>query len=186
MTAIIRFMRWHVHSERPIYKDQWLDIRSADIELPDGRHLDHRIIYSAPGAGAVVTNQGAEVLLLWRHRFITDTWGYEIPLGRIDPGEEPIDAAARECEEETGWRPGPLRPLIYIQPSNGIMTSQHHIFYADNATSVGPATEGFEADHIEWVPLYKIPTLISEQKIVSGTTVAALLFAITEQASHSA
>ncbi len=63
-------MRWTVHSERSLYTDPWLDIRIADVELPDGRHLDHRLIRTLPGAGAVVV-EDRRVLLLWRHRFIT-------------------------------------------------------------------------------------------------------------------
>ncbi|MEY9211446.1 hypothetical protein ABH917_000892 [Thermobifida halotolerans] len=66
-------MRWIVHSEKPLYQDRWLDIRLADVEITGGRHLSHRLIRSAPGAGAVVLNGRGEVLLLWRHRFITDT-----------------------------------------------------------------------------------------------------------------
>ena len=89
-------MRWIVHSEKPLYTDPWLDIRLADVELPDGRHLEHRLIRTLPGAGAVVTGQQNRVLLLWRHRFITDTWGWEIPVGRAEPGEDPAQAAARE------------------------------------------------------------------------------------------
>jgi len=89
-------MRWIVHSEKPLYNDPWLDIRLADVELPDGRHLKHRLIRTPPGAGAVVTDQHWRVLLLWRHRFITDTWGWEIPVGRAEPGEDPAQAAARE------------------------------------------------------------------------------------------
>ena len=107
-------MRWTVHSEKPLYEDEWLDIRLADVELPDGRHLDHRVIRTLPGAGAVVLNEQREVLVLWRHRFITDTWAYEIPMGGIDPGEDPATAAAREVEEETGWVPGPLRGVMAI------------------------------------------------------------------------
>jgi 8-oxo-dGTP pyrophosphatase MutT (NUDIX family) len=95
-------MRWIVHSEKPLYNDPWLDIRLADVELPDGRHLEHRLIRTPPGAGAVVTDEHRRVLLLWRHRFITDTWGWEIPLGRAEPGEGPAEAAGREAEEETG------------------------------------------------------------------------------------
>ena len=45
------------------------------------------------------------MLLLWRHRFITDTWGWEIPAGRVEAGEALEDAARREAIEETGWAP---------------------------------------------------------------------------------
>jgi 8-oxo-dGTP pyrophosphatase MutT (NUDIX family) len=98
-------MEWKVVSERPLYADEWLDIRIADVELPDGRHLAHRSIRTPPGAGAVVIDTGRRVLLIWRHRFITGTWSWEIPVGKIEDGETPAGAAAREFEEETGWQP---------------------------------------------------------------------------------
>src|SRR3954452_16284955 len=98
-------MRWIVHSEQDLYRDQWVYVVAADVEIPGGRHLDHRIIRTAaPGAGIVVV-QNQRVLLLWRHRFITETWAWEIPQGGIRPGETPSGAAVREAEEETGWRP---------------------------------------------------------------------------------
>ena len=103
-------MRWIVHSEKPLYTDPWLDIRLADVELPDGRHLEHRLIRTPPGAGTVITDEHRRVLLLWRHRFITDTWGWEIPVGRAEPGESPAQAAAREAEEETAGAPDRSRP----------------------------------------------------------------------------
>ncbi|MEU7835398.1 MULTISPECIES: NUDIX hydrolase [unclassified Nonomuraea] len=173
-------MRWQVHSEEPLYTDRWLDVRVADVELPDGRHLDHRLIRTASGAGAVVTDDQGRVLLIWRHRFITDTWGWEIPTGRIEEGEEPIVAAAREVEEETGWRPGPLRPLLYTQPSNGISDSAQHVFRADGARHIGPPAEPWEAERIEWVPLTDVRRLIDKRGIVCGTTMNALLYLLIE------
>lgn len=171
-------MQWKVNSERSLYRDQWVDVRSADVELPDGRHLDHRLILTSASAGAVVVNDGGRVLLLWRHRFITNTWGYEIPIGRIGPGEAPIEAAAREVEEETGWRPGPLTSLLYVQPSAGLTSSQHHIFHTTRSTYVGPAVDSIESEYVEWVPLSRVVDLIGKGQIVSGTTVAALLMAL--------
>ncbi|MET7424222.1 NUDIX hydrolase [Dactylosporangium sp. NPDC005555] len=171
-------MRWQVNSERTLYQDQWVHVLSADVELPDGRHLDHRLIRSAPGAGAVVVVDG-KVLLLWRHRFITDTWTYEIPVGAIGD-DEPTVAAAREVEEETGWRPGPLRPLIYTQPTPGLMNSEHHVFRADSAEYVGPPVDGFESERVEWVPLNDIRRLIDKRDIVTGTTLVALLYTLAD------
>jgi 8-oxo-dGTP pyrophosphatase MutT (NUDIX family) len=178
-------MRWKVNSQRTLYEDQWVHLLAADVELPDGRHLDHRVIRSSgPGAGAVVTDNGA-VLLMWRHRFITDSWGWEIPLGRIDPGEDPAEAAAREVEEETGWRPArPLRPLIYTQPTPGLMTSQHHIFHADSATYVGEPEDGFESERVDWIPLGQIRGLIDKRDIVAATTLVALLYLLATEGAQ--
>jgi 8-oxo-dGTP pyrophosphatase MutT (NUDIX family) len=171
-------MRWTVHGERPLYQDEWLDIRLADVELPDGRHLEHRLIRTLPGAGCV-TIQDGQVLLLWRHRFITDTWGWEIPFGKIDPGEDPAHAAARETEEETGWRPGPLTPLLKVNPTAGLSDSVHHVYLADGAQPIGPPQDAYESSRIAWVTLADVPAIIGRGEISSGTTLAALLYAIT-------
>ncbi|MDE3722171.1 NUDIX domain-containing protein [Nocardiopsis sp. N85] len=168
-------MRWTVHSERPLYTDPWLDVRVADVELPDGHRFDHRLIRRPRGAGAVIRD-GDRVLLLWRHRFITDTWGYEVPMGGVHEEEDPRDAAAREAEEETGWRPRTLEPLLRVQPSSGLTDSEHHVFVTDDAEKVGEPTDAWESERIEWVPLVRVPSLIEQGLMVSATTVSALLY----------
>ncbi|AQZ68898.1 Nudix hydrolase family protein [[Actinomadura] parvosata subsp. kistnae] len=173
-------MRWQVHSEKSVYLDPWLDVRIADVELPDGRHIDHRLIRTAPGAGAVVTDADDRVLLIWRHRFITDSWGWEIPLGQVDDGEPPIAAAAREVEEETGWRPGPLRPLLAVQPGNGFSDGLNHVYRADSAVHVGPPAHPWEAERVEWVPFATVRKLVATGDIVCGTSISALLHTLVE------
>lgn len=173
-------MRWTVHSEKPLYTDPWLDIHLADVEITGGRHLEHRVIRSVAGAGAVVVDSERRVLLEWRHRFITDAWGYEIPIGGIGDGEAPEAAAAREVEEETGWRPGPMRPLTIVHPTPGLSDSRHYIFWADGARHIGPPADDWEAERIEWVPLTDVRALVEKGKIVSGTSMAALLLAASQ------
>jgi 8-oxo-dGTP pyrophosphatase MutT (NUDIX family) len=173
-------MKWKVGPERPLYVDDWLDIRVADVELPDGRHLDHRLVRTKPGAGVVAVNHDHRVLLLWRHRFITQTWGWEIPIGRVEVGESHVEAAAREFEEETGWRPGPLRPMIRVQPTPGLSTSEHHIFRTDGAMYIGEAADKSEAERVDWLPLSELRGLIEKEEMTSGTTIAALLYLLSE------
>ncbi|MEO6703957.1 MAG: NUDIX hydrolase [Jatrophihabitantaceae bacterium] len=169
-------MRWSVESERNLYQDDWLQLRMADVVLPDGRHLDHRLVRCSDGAYAALVSSG-RVLLMWRHRFITDAWGWEVPGGAIDAGEEPVAAAAREFEEETGWRPdSPLRPLVRIDPSPGLMTTRHHIFQLDSATYIGPPEHGFESDRIAWIALDEALALIDKGDIIDANTVTALLY----------
>jgi 8-oxo-dGTP pyrophosphatase MutT (NUDIX family) len=115
-------MQWKVHGERPIYTSKWVNLWLVDVELPDGQRFEHHVVRMQPVAAAAVIDDQRRVLMLWRHRFITGTWGWEIPTGIVDPGETPAQTAAREVEEETGWRPGPLTPLVSYEPTNGILT----------------------------------------------------------------
>jgi 8-oxo-dGTP pyrophosphatase MutT (NUDIX family) len=135
-----------------------------------------------PSAGAVAVDDQRRALLIWRHRFITDLWGWEMPMGRIDDGETPAQAAARETEEETGWRPGPLREVAYVQPSSGIMDAAHYLHVADGATKVGAPRDGFESARIQWVPLADVPSLIAKREIVSSSTMAVLLYLLAQSA----
>ena len=95
-------------------------------------------------------------------------------------GESPAEAAAREFVEETGWRPGQLRPLIYVQPTPGLSSSEHHIFRADEAVYIGEATDKSESERMAWLPLSELRARIEKAEITSGTTVAALLYLLSE------
>src|SRR5947209_8496211 len=143
-------MRWTVHGERSVYESEWVSLHLVDIEVPGHGRFEHHVVRMPNhAAGTVVHDPGRGLLLLWRHRFITDSWGWEIPAGRIEPGESPIDAAAREALEETGWQPGRLRPLVEYQPTNGLSDQVFHIYLADGATEVGPPSDPGESERIE-------------------------------------
>lgn len=99
-------MKWTVHGRRTLYESDWVNLSLEDVELGDGRRLEHHVIRMPRQSVAVVVRDDAgRVLLLWRHRFITDTWGWEIPAGWADPGETAEEAARREVEEETAGVP---------------------------------------------------------------------------------
>jgi 8-oxo-dGTP pyrophosphatase MutT (NUDIX family) len=118
------------------------------------------------------------VLLIWRHRFIPDMWGWELPGGRVEAGEDPAEAAAREVLEETGWRPGPLTHLLDVRTSPGFTDGVHHIFRAEGAVRVGPPVD-VEAERIEWVPIADAPALIARGEVTSASTMAGLLYLMT-------
>jgi 8-oxo-dGTP pyrophosphatase MutT (NUDIX family) len=163
-------MRWTVHGERPIYESEWVNLVLTDVEVPGGERFDHHVLrMPQQAAGAVVFDPDRGVLLLWRHRFVTDTWGWEIPAGRIDPGEAPIEAAARETLEETGWEPGPLRPLVWYQPHN---------FRADGAHHVGDPSDPGEAERVEWVSVERVRRLASTGEILDGLSLTGILYAL--------
>ncbi|MFK4090086.1 NUDIX domain-containing protein [Kribbella sp. NPDC020789] len=173
-------MRWRIHEEREVWANPWLSVRRLDVEQPDGRRLDYHAVRLADVAAAVVTDAENRVLMMWRHRFLTDTWAWELPMGIVEAGEAPIEAAAREVEEETGWRPGPLTHLIRSQPGAGIMDAVHHVFRATGATRIGEPTERNESDRIEWIALADVPAMIANGEIVSGITLVGLQQALLQ------
>ncbi|WP_256789973.1 NUDIX hydrolase [Frankia sp. AvcI1] len=168
-------MKWRVHQERTVFQTPWITLAFLAVEQPDGQRAEYHVVRLRNVAITALLDESRRVLMLWRHRFVTDTWGWELPMGLVEDGEEPVDAAARELEEETGWRPGPLRPLIYAQPANGITDAQHFVFRADSATFTGPPTELNESDRIEWIPLDEIGELIRQRKIVSSATLVGVM-----------
>ncbi|WP_413808553.1 NUDIX domain-containing protein [Streptomyces sp. OE57] len=174
-------MEWKTHGERQIYTNPWVNLCLVDVEQPDGRRWEHHVVRLRHLAVAAVVNDQREILMMWRHRFITDAWAWELPMGLIEDGETPEAAAAREVEEETGWRPGPMKPLIYAEPANGITDSQHYVFRADGATHIGPPTEKNESDRIEWVPLDRVRGMIDRREIVSSGSLVGLLYVLMDE-----
>jgi ADP-ribose pyrophosphatase len=168
-------MRWIVHGERALHETPWVRLRSLDVEQPDGARTDYHVVRLRDLAVTAAVDERRRVLMMWRHRFVTDTWAWELPMGLVEDGESPARAAARELEEETGWRPGPLRELVYAQPAAGITDSQHFVFRADGARRVGEPTERNESDRLEWIDLADLPGMIARREIVSSATLVGVM-----------
>ena len=170
-------MKWIVHGERVIYDSPWVRLALADVEVPDGPRFDHHVIRAVrAAAGVVVTNEDDDVLLLWRHRFITDTWGWEIPAGNAEAGESIEDAARREVLEETGWEVGALRELTAYHPMNGICDQTFSLFHASDAVYRHPPTDTSESEQISWVPLDAVKRSILDGEVTDGLSLTALTF----------
>ena len=172
-------MRWIEHGERSLYESDYVSLRMVDIEVPGGERFDHHVIRMPHQAsGTIVHDPDRGVLMLWRHRFTTDTWGWEIPAGRVDAGESPSEAGQRETLEETGWRPGPLRPLFDYFPYNGISDGTFHLFAADRAEHVGDPVDTDEAERVAWVPWADVRVAIDAGQVGDGLSLTALLWVL--------
>jgi 8-oxo-dGTP pyrophosphatase MutT (NUDIX family) len=167
-------VRWTIHGERSLYESDWMNLRLVDVELPGGPRFEHHVVrYPQDAAGTVIVDPARGVLLLRRHRFVTDTWGWEIPAGRIDPGETAEQAAEREAVEETGWRPLDLERFGFSNPSIGLVDQRFNYFIARRAEHVG-AFDIAETESIAWFAPDDVRTMIGQGEIPDGLSVTAL------------
>ena len=169
--------RWINRGDTEIYQCPWLQVVTSDVLLPDGTEIDHHVVrMPRPAAGTIIVADD-RVLLLYRHRFITDTWGWEIPAGAVDAGETIAQAAIRESLEETGWRPQHVTPVCTFYPANGVLDQSFHIFISNDAEHQGEPTDTNEAVQVSWQPVAEVRAMLASGLISDGLSFGGLAFA---------
>ncbi|MDI3423639.1 NUDIX domain-containing protein [Streptomyces luteolus] len=166
---------WRIHGERDLYDNRWVKLQLWDVEPPGMERFEHHVVKLHHVAVTAVLDDQDRVLMMWRYRFVPQQFGWELPGGIVDEGEDAADTAVREVVEETGWRPKSVERIASYQPMVGMVDSPHDIFVAHGAEQVGEPTDLEEAGHIEWVPLADIPALMARGQLLGSGTLVALL-----------
>ncbi len=131
-----------------------------------------------PGAVAVVPVVDGAVVLIRQYRAPVDAALLELPAGKLDvPGEDPEAAAARELEEEIGYRPGSLEPLATFFTGPGFTDEYMRVYVATGciATPMHPHGPEEQAAEIVHVPVDDLPALIAAGDVADAKTLVGLL-----------
>ena len=166
--------RWIIHDERVLDDSRKTRFSIAKVELPNGVVFEQYVMRMPRAAMVVVLDDAQRVLMMWRHRWILDRWVWELPGGYVDDSEDPVAAAAREVEEETGWRPKHLEMLLSFQPMVGTADAENLVFLARGAEPTGTAADANEAEQVEWLPLDSVPGRIAAGEIVGAGSIVGL------------
>jgi 8-oxo-dGTP pyrophosphatase MutT (NUDIX family) len=178
-----RASKWTIHGERVIDDSRRAVLSIADVELPDGVRFEQYVLRIPQAAIVVVLDDAQRVLMMRRHRFIIDRWVWELPGGYLDPDEDPASCAAREVEEETGWRPRSMTPILEFQPMVGTIDQTNIVYLARGAADTGAAPDINEAEQIAWIPVAEVREMIRRREIVGAGSVAGLLAVLLEHAT---
>jgi 8-oxo-dGTP pyrophosphatase MutT (NUDIX family) len=171
--------QWTIHGENVVDENRHIKLSTVDIELPDGVKFTQYVARMPRCAMTLVLNDKHEALLMYRHRFIIDRWVWELPGGYVDHAEYVAIAAAREVEEETGWRPKTMEHLVSFQPSIGTLDQPQEIYLARGADLTDTPPDINEAEDVRWIPLEEAVTMIDRSEIVGAATVVALYRALS-------
>ncbi|MFJ6558586.1 NUDIX domain-containing protein [Streptomyces sp. NPDC091412] len=172
---------WRIHGERDLYDNRWVKLQLWDVEPPGVERFEHHVVRLHRVAVTAVLDDQDRALMMWRYRFVPQQFGWELPGGIVDAGEDPAATALREVVEETGWRPKSLEHVVTYQPMVGMVDSPHEIFVGHGAEKVGEPSDLEEAGHIEWVPLADIPGLMARGELMGSGTLVALLHILASQ-----
>lgn len=171
----LRPSRWKVR-ERLVDDSRMVRLSIADVVLPDGARFEQYVMRMPRAATVVVVNERDEVLMLRRHRFVVDRWVWELPGGYVEDREDGAATAAREVEEETGWRPLALEPVLAFQPLIGSVDSRNELFVAHGAERAGTAIDVNEAERVAWIPVDALMGLVRSGEIAGSATVIGALW----------
>lgn len=169
--------RWKIHGERVVDDSRRGRLSIVEIELPDGVTFEQYVLRLRKGAIVAVVN-GGKVLMMWRHRFVIDRWVWELPGGYVDEAEDPSVTAAREVEEETGWRPLNIERVLAFQPMVSTIDAENIIYLARGAEYVGDPADINEAEKVAWFDLADIVPMIERGEIVGSSSVVGLVAAL--------
>lgn len=159
-------------SSHIVYDGKILQLTVDKVELPDQKQSVRECVRHCGGA-AVLLIIGGKVALVKQYRYLYGKAIYEIPAGKMEEGEDPAVAAARECEEETGYR-AEVKHLLDIYPSPGYTDEVIHIYLAENAEYVGQKTDDGEFLSCEFIPLDEVIKMVESGKICDAKTVTAI------------
>lgn len=149
-------------SSREIYQGRILTLREEIVSLPDGKE-GRREIVSHPGAVAVVVETEQGIVLVRQYRKALEDSLWELPAGKLDPGEEPEEAAIRETYEETGYKAGKLNLLTCLYTSPGFADERIYL-YAAEELKLGRA----HPDPDEYLEVRVFPKAELKGKLLAG------------------
>lgn len=164
-------------SSRVVYDGGLLEVREDAVLLPDGKHARREYVVH-PGAALIlpIFSDGS-ILLEWQYRYPVGMHCYELPAGKFEPGEPPLETAKRELLEETGYIAGLWRELGPLYPNVGYSNERIDFFLARELSLTEASPDEGEFLETLRVPLDEALSWVRSGKIGDVKTMLGLLWA---------
>ncbi|WP_084410782.1 NUDIX domain-containing protein [Paenibacillus glacialis] len=169
-------------STQPIYEGRIISLQIDTVRLPDGKTATREVVRH-PGAVAVLALHEGKMLVVDQFRQPMGRCEIEIPAGKLEPGEDPLEAAVRELEEETGYRCGEIKLLQSFYTSPGFADELIHLYVTQDLEIGEMAPDEDEFLELSEITLEEAYRYIQEGRISDAKTIMAVyawhLFTIT-------
>ena len=164
-----------VLSTRRVYEGKVLSLDVDEVLEPEGVRATREVVRHRGSVAALPVHEDGRMVLVRQYRYAVDALVWELPAGRLDPGETVEDAARREMEEEVGLRPRGLEPLATFYTTPGFCDERMHLFRATGLESVAARPEADERIESRAFTRTEVEEMIRRGEIAEGKTLVALL-----------
>lgn len=167
-------------SEKPLsadykYRGRIINLRVDTAELPNGATATREVVEHPGGVCVAALAEDGCLLFVRQFRYPYQTVLLELPAGKLDPGEDPLEAGKRELREETGAKASRYESLGTLYPSPGYCGEIIHLYAASGLTFGETAPDEDEFLEVEKIPLEEAARMVLEGEIPDAKTQAAVL-----------
>lgn len=158
---------------KPVFAGRMISLQVDTVQLPNGETATREIVRH-PGAVAVLALIGDRMLVVEQFRKPLERVQVEIPAGKLENGEDPLEAAVRELEEETGYKARSIRHLRSFSTSPGFAEEVIHLYFTDDLERGEVHLDDEEFLTCEAITLEEAERYMEEGKIFDAKTILAV------------
>lgn len=159
--------------QEPIYKGRVINITKDEVVCPNGQTSLREIVHHRGGV-AILFKVDDKFIFEKQYRYAMNEEIIEMPAGKLEEGEIPLEAAKRELLEETGYRPLEMIHLGDSYPTPGYSTEVIHLYYCPKAIKEERHLDNDECIDLIYLTLEEIEEMIAQGKIKDSKSVASI------------
>jgi len=157
------------------FKGKIIEVHHDDILLPNGEESLREIVKHPGGVCIAAQNENGDFLVVEQFRYTFNTILLEFTAGKLEPNENPLDAANRELIEETGYEAIEMTSLGLLYPSPGYLGEIIHLYYAPKTKFVGQKLDHHEFLNVKTYTLDQLIDLVMKDELRDSKTIALIM-----------
>ena len=162
-------------SEKEIFKGRVFRIAVRDVELENGEKSTREVVYHNGGVCIMPVDSDGNVYLVRQYRCAFDSEVLELPAGKLEKGEDTLEAAKRELQEETGFSADEIISLGEYWPTVGYCSEKIYLYLAKGLTAGQTHFDSDEFISCEKIPFTELVQMCKDGRIPDGKTQIAVL-----------
>lgn len=167
---------WQTLSTAVKYENPWIKVTESEVLNPAGNPGIYGVVHFKNRAIAIIPlDEDNNTWIVGQFRYTLNTYEWEVPEGGCPEGEEPLNGAKRELEEEVGLHAAEWTRVLETQLSNSVSDEIGYTYIARGLSEVGASPEETEQLHVRKLPFDEVVEMVFRGEIKDGLSVASIL-----------